>query len=683
MKIPIAILSVWLLAVNAYSQEGANQAMDPRRLVDELLGYQDIDADYEVLYENLLQIIASPLDLNTVTEEELKLIHILNDTQIENFINYRKDQGILLDIYELQVIPGFDPDLIHQMLPFIKVSDPLNRINKSLLTRMFSNDQSYLVARYERTIETKKGFKRSQGNTKPYQGTPDKLYYRFRSSLPGDYSVGLTGEKDSGEKLNLEPRSNTWGFDFTSYHLQVLNKGKLSNIIAGDFQTQFGQGLILGGAFGLGKGGESISTIRKSNVGFLPYTSIHESAYQRGLGLTVQPVSELSISVFYSRTRRDASGNIDSDTSVVTSFPDAGYHRTPGEIEKRKKVIEQNAGVIIQFEKNRTDAGIIINNIHFDTPVKKTPTLYNQQGFRGTSNLNAGVFLNYRLANISFFSEVAQSMHGGRAAVVGLLINAHRNLELAFLYRNYMKDFYSFYANPFSENTQPQNERGIYWGWKYRWSRQYSMSGYADLFTFPWLAFRRYAPSSGYEWLWRGNYQPSRKVSVVIQMRQESKYRNGAELTNLYELFEGIRSNFSIRCDYGVGENIRLKSRVQYTTYNFDGKVTEGLVFVQDFILSFGRFNFTARHGLFETDHYDNRQYVYENDAWSSYSLPAYAGVGVRNYALIEYKIHNNLTLWLRYARTRLLNANQIGSGQDVIEGNTKNDVKLQTRFRF
>ncbi|MFI5135500.1 MAG: hypothetical protein ACHQD9_06580, partial [Chitinophagales bacterium] len=37
-------------------------------------------------------------------------------------------------------------------------------------------------------------------------------------------------------------------------YLQVQNKGKIKNLIIGDFQNQFGQGLTLGGAFAMGKG---------------------------------------------------------------------------------------------------------------------------------------------------------------------------------------------------------------------------------------------------------------------------------------------------------------------------------------------------------------------------------------------------------------------------------------------
>jgi hypothetical protein len=329
------------------------------------------------------------------------------------------------------------------------------------------------------------------------------------------------------------------------------------------------------------------------------------------------------------------------------------------------------------------DAGIILNRIHFSIPFKKTPALYNQMSFAGESNLNTGIFVNYRMGNLSVFSEAARSVSGGSAGVAGLLMSVHANLDVTIVYRNYARNFYTFYSNAFSESAHPRNERGVYWGWKYRWSRKYNITGYVDIFTFPWLGFRRYAPSNGSEWLLRAHYQPSKKASLFIQLRTEKKLINLADNTNLYRPGEGTKRNFTLNCEYGIGEKIKLKSRVQYSNYSIHRKTTEGFALVQDISVTAGRFRFTGRHALFETDHYDNRQYVHESDAWLVYSLPSYSGVGVRNFALFEFNVHKHLTVWVRYSRTRLQKVDEIGSGPEAIAGNTKNDVKFQARITF
>lgn len=671
----IAFLAMLLAFTEAPSQSW--EEPDLQRLPDELFGFPGENADFENAYENLVQVLASPFDLNKVSEEELELLHILSDAQIESFIAYRREHGELLALYELQAVPGFDLATIAQLKPFVKITPPAARVNTSLIRRIFSPGNSYVVSRYARTLETVKGF-----SGPGYSGSPGNVYLRYRSSRPGDFSIGITGEKDSGEKFRFDLPGRQWGFDFTSFHFQIQNKGKLKNLIVGDFQPQFAQGLLLGGAFGLGKGGETVLSVRKSNVGFLPYTSLNESAFQRGACLTFQALKNIFVSAFYSRTKRDAVIS-DGAHPAVTSFSSTGYHRSMTELEGRKKVTEVNSAVVVEWKKNKLNSGVILNAIHFDLPVVKKPVLDEAFAFGGKQNFNPGIFLNYRSRNVSFFAEASQSLHAGRGLVFGWLITPVKGLDLAVTYRNYAPDFYTFYSNAFSESTDPQNERGIYWGWKYRWSRAFNVTGYADLFTFPWLSFRRYAPSHGYEWLLRANYLPSREISLFIQLREEQKPRNISGGTALYKTADALKRNVSFSCDYRAGKKIRLKSRIQYSRYFFDKKSSRGLTVLQDISFAAGPFRFTARHALFDTDDFDNRQYVYENDAWMAFSFPFYSGRGVRNYALIELKASKRLTFWARYARTRLSGETEIGSGQNLIEGNSRNDVKFQARFRF
>ncbi|MDZ7646332.1 MAG: hypothetical protein U5K54_03635 [Cytophagales bacterium] len=40
---------------------------------------------------------------------------------------------------------------------------------------------------------------------------------------------------------------------------------------------------------------------------------------------------------------------------------------------------------------------------------------------------------------------------------------------------------------------------------------------------------------------------------------------------------------------------------------------------------------------------YDNRLYVYEKDVWLAFTFPAYYGVGVRNYLLVQYAFTKDL----------------------------------------
>lgn len=683
MRKPNLIAPLLLSAVACLAQEHPTPEQELSRLADELISLRDEDADYESLYENLLQTIATPANLNTASAEELHAIHVLSAKQVDALIRYRTAYGPLASIYELQAIPELDPATIHKLLPWVMVADPQSIIGRPLWRRALFEKNHYLITRYEHTLEKKDGYRYGDAAS-TFKGSPGKLYTRFRSGLPGDYSVGFTAEKDAGEQFRWNGTARQYGFDFLSCHAQIRNKGRLKNLVIGDYQCQFGQGLVLGGAFGLGKGAEIVTTARKNNVGLMPYTSVNESGFYRGAATTFSVSSHLDITGLYSAMRRDGSEQADSAGHVIiSSLPSTGLHRSEDELKDRKSVLEKNYAAVLSYRRANLDAGMIFHSIHFSDPVQRNPSAYNQFAFSGKSNLSVSTFINYTHHNFNFFSEAARSQNGGAAMIAGALASLHPKFDLSLVFRKYGTRYHSFYANAFAESTQAQNETGLYWGWKYAWSRRYNLCGYMDLFSFPWLGFRRYAPAYGHEWLLKFTYQPGRKTVIFVQAREEKKIRNRSETENLYRTDPGIRRNYWVVLNYSAAENLTLKTRAQFNTYMLRRSTTKGLVLLQDISYAMGKFQCSARHAVFETDDYENRNYVYENDAWMAFSLPAYDGIGIRNYVLLQYKVSRMISLWIRYARTRYIDRTEIGSGVERIAGNTRKDVKFQALIRF
>jgi hypothetical protein len=679
--IGILLVSISVLCAQEYPRKEVNL----EHLADEIFGFQDLDLNYEDLYENLALLLANPANINKTTAEELRFVNILSEEQVQSFLKYREENGNLISLYELQAVPGFDLQTIYRMVPFFIVDDPSASFNASLWKRILKDGNNYFILRYENTLEAKRGFTDAATDNQRFEGNEDKIYMRFRASRPGDYSFGFTVEKDAGEQITWNPSRRQYGFDYNSFHAQVMNKGKIKNLIVGDYQSQFAQGLMLGGNFGFGKGGETITTTRRSNLGFLPYTSINETGYLRGAALTYEVQKNVFISGFYSNTWRDATlANDTTEAAIASSFQTTGLHRNSSELSRRKSLNEQQYGFVLSYSTQNVEGGILYNHLQYNVPIQRNPQPYNQFTFSGQTLTNVGAFLNYNLNNFTWFSEVANTVQGGFGIVTGIIGSLTPRLDVALHFRNYQRNFYSVYSNAFAESSLPQNERGLYWGWKYRWSRKFSLSGYADLFRFPWLRYRNYAPSDGHEFLFRFNYQPARTVLLFIQVREESKTRNisGSE-SNLYTIAEGVKRNYWINCDYGLGQKLRLKSRAQFSTFSFNGTTTGGMTLLQDISYDFGRLSVVGRYALFDTDDFDNRQYIFERDVWLAYAMPALSGAGIRSYVMLQYDLNKMFTFWIRYARTRFTDRDTIGSGSDTIEGNERNDVKLQMRMKF
>lgn len=683
MKWLIAVCLLTCAVVRA--QEYPRQEVDLERLADELFGFQDTDLNYEELYENLALLLANPIDLNNANGEQLRFLNLLTEAQVQHLLKYRQEHGALLSIYELQAVPGFDLQAIMKVVPFFTVTDPFNGNNRLVWQRLSEKGNSYAITRYDRTLQKKAGFTEAVNHERQFTGSEHKLYLRWRTARPGDFSFGFTAEKDAGEQLTWNTPKKQYGFDYNSFHAQLMNKGMIKNLIVGDYQAQVAQGLFLGGNFGFGKGGETVTTVRRSNLGFMPYTSINETGYLRGVAVTIQAHPKVFVSAFYSGTYRDATIVYDTtDQSFASSFQTTGLHRNETELRTRKQIYEQQHGGVLNYKSRQTDAGILINRLEYSKPVNRNSNAYNQFSFSGSGLTNVGIFFNHTVKNFTLFSEVGKTLHNGCGLVAGLLGSITPQLDVALHYRNYQRDFYSFYSNAFSEGTWPINETGMYWGWKYRLNRKYTFAGYTDLFRFPWLRFRSYAPSAGHEWLLRFTYQPARSVLMFIQLREESKARNlTANESHLYLTDQGIKRNLWLNVDYGLGQKLRLKTRAQLSSYNLGGTTTTGMALVQDISADIGKFSVTARYALFDTDDYDNRQYVYERDVWLAYTLPAYSGTGIRSYIMIEYTVNRVISIWLRWARTSYTDRDIIGSGADAITGNTRTDVRGQVRIRF
>lgn len=671
--------------------------IDLERFVEELFAVQDTDIDYEDLYESLFNLYLNPIDLNRANREDLQSTYVLTELQINNFLHYREETGKLLSIYELQAISEFDLTTIQRLLPFVTVSEAfLTSDNEALWRRILNEPNNYLVMRWERTLEERRGYTRpdtlaSGALTSRYLGSPDKLFARYRISHPKDFSMGFTTEKDPGEQLIWDPETSRYGMDFWSAHFFVQNKGKLKSLAIGDYQLQLGQGMIFSAGFAPGKGAESITTTRRSNLGLRPYTSVLETQFFRGAAATYAVSKNIDVTALASRAPQDGSILIDSLADddfreYFNSIRLTGFHRTPSEIAGKNQITESNLGGNVLYRSNNRRLQLGANALYtqFSLPIQRRPTLYNQFEFNGSSNLIGGIFYNYLFQNFNFFGEAAMSQSGGKGLISGMIGSLSSEVEIAMLFRHYDKDFHSFYGNSFGEGARPINETGMYWGLKYRPSRKLFMTAYYDKFYFPWLRFRANAPTEGYEYLSRITYLPSRKIALFVQFREEGKEINlplEGRATQLVGM--GVRRNGIVNIDYATDKSISFKSRVQFSTYTLEGNTSAGFAIMQDINVDFRRWRISNRIAAFEVDDFDNRQYVYERNVLYAFAIPAYFGAGVRNYSLIQYNASRRLTLWLRYARTRYTDRNVIGTGLETIDGNTRTDVVAQVRYKF
>lgn len=671
------------------AQQIDSDHINSQAFIEALYQIPDDAIDYEDLYETLYQLFSNPINLNQTTKNELSSLYQLNMSQINNLMDYIDAHGPLLSIYELQVVEGFDKDVINHLLPFIEVRSPGDRATRGHLLKRIANEKnSYLLLRTERVLEKQEGYDRKDSSR--YLGSPYKIYGRFRSSHSQDFSVGLTFEKDAGEPLVFDHRNKQFGFDYYSLHLFLSNKGSFKSLAFGDYQMQFGQGLVLGAGFNPGKGAETITTVKRGHAGLRPYTSALETGFMRGAAFTYA-IKNIEFTPFYSRLKQDGIIRSEDFSGVyedyITGIQNIGMHRTYSELESKKGIIEQSAGINVTYNnlRNRNlQVGATFLQNSFSVPIRKTPNNYNQFEFKGSKNYNVSLFANYNWNNFLFFTEIARSKSGGAAGVGGFIASLSPIVSLSFLYRHYTKDYHSFYGNSFGEGSRNINEIGLYWGIKVTPGKRITLTAYYDRFQFPWLRFGVNSPSQGHEYLLRSEYRPTRKINCYVQFREQAKQVSIlSEGGNLNRLENGVKRNYLANIDFDANKVLSLKSRVQFSTYDLDSKRTKGLAIVQDLNVKINKFTVSTRFAVFDTDDFENRQYLFEKDLLYVFAVQAYGNQGTRNYLMLQYKPTRKVAIWVRYSQSDFNNLQEIGSGLNQIKGRKRSDLKLQIRFKF
>jgi hypothetical protein len=135
--------------------------------------------------------------------------------------------------------------------------------------------------------------------------------------------------------------------------------------------------------------------------------------------------------------------------------------------------------------------------------------------------------------------------------------------------------------------------------------------------------------------------------------------------------------------DHQFSSQWSMKSRIQASSFELSGVKTSGFALVQDLQGQWEKVRISGRIALFDTEDYENRQYVYEKNVLWAFSLPTYFGQGFRYYLLGQWRISPQLTLWARWAKTTYTDRDRIGTGLQEIVGNTISETTAQLRYQF
>ena len=168
-----------------------------------------------------------------------------------------------------------------------------------------------------------------------------------------------------------------------------------------------------------------------------------------------------------------------------------------------------------------------------------------------------------------------------------------------------------------------------------------------------------------------------------MQYRQQQKGRN-LKTDNITSVTNTIKQNIILHYDRPLNSIWSMRSSVQGSAFKYAKQNnTYGFAIIQDIKADFRKVSFESRLAYYNTDNYDNRIYVYEQDVLYAFSFPAYNGKGIRHYLLMSYKPNKIFDLQIKWARTDLFNTETIGSSYDEIAKPHKSDIKIQLKLNW
>ncbi len=649
---------------------------------------EDIDwTQLSDIYEGLAR---RPIDLNRASIQELARIPGMTPQLIKNLRAHQARYGPLLSIYELQAVPGFTERVIQQIRPFVRVAPATPNDLGSGPPPPPSLDRIRELARFTVIQRIQRNFLyRGDGTTwspetlRGAQGDPYRLYTRLWLQASPYLSMALIGEKDYYEPLRWDPGRRYYGYDFLSGHLSVGRLGRLEKLIVGDYILQIGQGLVLARGLGFGKGGDPILTLKQPAFGLVPYTSVNEYQFWRGVAASYRIAPRVEAIAFYSHLRQD--GTIIQDTTseeeavFVRTLLSSGLHRTPSELARRKNLQHTAQGAVLTYRHRYTTFGGTFLRQRFEPALNLSGrAFYQAYNFVGMENRLWSAFWDVTLGNVNAFGEAAVSASGGKAITSALVASLSTHLDAALQVRHFDPNFHSFYGYTFAERPFAlQNEQGIYVGLRMRPAYAWEITAFYDLYRFPWYRYRAHGPTSGHENLVQVTYRPNRRFQVYARLRYETKsYDVSSDTAVLYRLTDHTRAYARAHLMYMPGNPWRYQARIEYSWYQRE-RFSRGYLLYQDvrWQPSFD-WSVSIRWVVFRVESYDARIYTYEAMPPTTFYIPGYYGDGQRWYLQVRRRIGRHWTVWARagYLLVRFPQSREWRRGSDIL---------LQVRYQL
>jgi hypothetical protein len=615
---------------------------------------------WEETYELLCDLELHPMNLNSVTREQLEQLPFLTAQQVEDIMAYLYQYGPMKSEAELMMIRSLDRERRRLLTYFIYIGESAD-----------SRQQLFKYGHHELMAAARIPFYERKGDSNGYLGYPYRHWLRYQLTYGDRVKVGLVGSQDAGEPFFAN--CNKTGYDYYSLYLQLRNIGWLESLVLGRYKVSLGMGLTINSSFSLGKVAMLQNLGRAANT-LRAHSSRSEADYLQGAAATFRLSKALSLTAFASYRGQDATLNKDGTAATIVT---SGYHRTETEMEKKHNLKNATVGGSLRYQRYGLHVGLNTVYTHLDrrlTP--NTSTLYRRHYAQGNDFTNVSIDYGYVHHRFAVQGETAVNAHGALATINSVSLQLRDGLSLMALQRFYSYRYTALYARSFSDGSSVQNESGLYVGLAWQPSPYLKLMAYGDYAYFPWAKYQVSQSSYAQDYLLQATYTHSH-WTWGGRYRLRLRERDNAEKTALVSRTEH-RGRVSVAYDNGWSSKTQLD--VGFTAVEQEEK---GLMVSETLGYAWRWLRLNGGFGYFKTDGYDSRVYLYESGPLYTYSMGQFQGEGWRCWLMARAAIGRNLSLTAKWGRTKYTDREIVGSGYQQVDGSALSDLDVQLRWKF
>jgi hypothetical protein len=672
----ILILALFCSAFRAYAQE--DHEVNEASWEDQLNDNPNKSIDPYQWAENLPILGDSKKALNFCSVEELLALPYLDVFSVNNIRQHIENTGSILSEKELHTIKGLDSTIVEKLLHDFNL-----KARKTKEEISWSSIINY--SRQQIILRAITNFEKRQAYLKPpenggYLGSSEDYLIRYKIRFRHTLQAAFILQKDAGEAW--QNNAQALGFDYFSGHLALRNYGHIEELIIGDFNAEFGQGLALWSSLTLGRSYSAVD-IKRYGRGLTPYAGSNENRFYRGVATSLK-WDWLKLDLFFSHKKIDALIAQLGDSSFTETLGGNGLYRSESEMAKKDKNTLTSVGGRFEFGGKSIDLGLNYRFESLGIPLARASRLYQLKNFSGQELQNFSLDWNYIYRKFNVFGEVAFDNEKDINFAWGLQSILLDNLRFSYHYRRNGLNYQSLWNAPFSKKGIA-GEQGHYLGLEWQINQKLQYQVFYDQYQFHWLIYGESSPSEGFDLQNNFIYQLAYKKEVNLRVNYQQN-KSAINLNN--KLVDGLNEQFSFRFKLEDHRKrlIETKTIVQIKSIKEALAPSQlGYMIAQDFSHQIfdNSLKLSYRIAFINSPSFASRLYSYERDLYLSFSIPAYYGEGFRFFLLADWKISDFIKIQAKYGLSYFHEAESISSGANEIKGPIRSNLRAQVILKL